>query len=76
MLSVEIAQAPQRRFGKRRHAAGLNFGDCFACAVAKQSPAAVSVLRRILAANCPRVQADPMHDVCGMHFPQLVESFG
>lgn len=29
-----IARAAWRRFGKGRHAAGLNFGDCFAYALA------------------------------------------
>jgi hypothetical protein len=28
-------------------------------------------LRRILAADCPRVIAGEMHDVCGIHFPGL-----
>jgi ribonuclease VapC len=30
-----LAQEGFRRFGKRRHPAGLNFGDCFAYAAAK-----------------------------------------
>ena len=34
---VEIARAAWRRYGKGRHAAGLNFGDCFAYALAKVS---------------------------------------
>ncbi len=34
---VEIARSAWRRFGKGRHAAALNFGDCFAYALAKQS---------------------------------------
>jgi len=34
---VEIARAAFRRFGKRRHPAGLNYGDCFAYALAKAS---------------------------------------
>jgi ribonuclease VapC len=34
---VEIARSAWRRFGKGRHAAGLNFGDCFAYALAKFS---------------------------------------
>jgi ribonuclease VapC len=34
---VEIARAAFRRFGKGRHAAGLNYGDCFAYALAKAS---------------------------------------
>lgn len=33
---VEIARSAWRRFGKGRHAAALNFGDCFAYALAKQ----------------------------------------
>ncbi|MEO7145580.1 MAG: type II toxin-antitoxin system VapC family toxin [Bryobacteraceae bacterium] len=32
---AEIARAAYRRYGKGRHAAGLNFGDCFAYALAK-----------------------------------------
>ncbi|MBV8053146.1 MAG: type II toxin-antitoxin system VapC family toxin [Acidobacteriaceae bacterium] len=31
---VEIARSAWRRFGKGRHSAGLNFGDCFAYALA------------------------------------------
>ena len=34
---VEIARAAFRRFGKRRHPAGLNYGNCFAYALAKAS---------------------------------------
>lgn len=34
---VEIARDAWRRFGKGRHAAGLNFGDCFAYALARTS---------------------------------------
>jgi len=34
---VEIARSAWRRYGKGRHAAGLNFGDCFAYALAKFS---------------------------------------
>jgi len=32
---VEIAVDAFRRFGKGRHPAGLNFGDCFSYALAK-----------------------------------------
>jgi ribonuclease VapC len=32
---VDIARAAYRRYGKGRHAAGLNFGDCFSYALAK-----------------------------------------
>jgi ribonuclease VapC len=32
---VEIARVAWRRFGKGRHPAGLNYGDCFAYALAK-----------------------------------------
>jgi ribonuclease VapC len=32
---VEVARVAWRRYGKGRHPAGLNFGDCFAYAVAK-----------------------------------------
>ncbi len=34
---VEIARLGWRKYGKGRHAAGLNFGDCFAYALAKLS---------------------------------------
>jgi hypothetical protein len=29
-------------------------------------------LRRIIAADCPRMIAGQMHDVCGVHFPGLI----
>jgi len=32
---VELARSAWRRYGKGRHSAGLNFGDCFAYALAK-----------------------------------------
>ena len=32
----ELAVLAYQRFGKRRHPAGLNFGDCFAYACARQ----------------------------------------
>jgi ribonuclease VapC len=31
---VDVARSAWRKFGKGRHAAGLNFGDCFAYALA------------------------------------------
>jgi ribonuclease VapC len=34
---VEVARSAWRSFGKGRHPAGLNFGDCFAYALAKSS---------------------------------------
>jgi ribonuclease VapC len=34
---AELAREAWRRFGKGRHAAGLNFGDCFSYALAKAS---------------------------------------
>lgn len=34
---VEIARSAWRKYGKGRHLAGLNFGDCFAYALAKSS---------------------------------------
>jgi ribonuclease VapC len=34
---VEIARSAWRKFGKGRHPAGLNFGDCFTYALAKWS---------------------------------------
>ena len=34
---VELARAAWRRFGKGRHPAGLNYGDCFAYALAAAS---------------------------------------
>ena len=33
---VRIAREAYRRFGKGNHPAGLNFGDCFAYALAKE----------------------------------------
>ena len=33
---VEIARSAWRKYGKGRHPAGLNFGDCFAYALAKE----------------------------------------
>jgi ribonuclease VapC len=32
---IEIARSAWRRYGKGRHPAGLNFGDCFAYALAR-----------------------------------------
>jgi ribonuclease VapC len=32
---VEVARSAWRKYGKGRHPAGLNFGDCFAYALAK-----------------------------------------
>lgn len=34
---IEIARSAWRKYGKGRHQAGLNFGDCFAYALAKFS---------------------------------------
>lgn len=34
-VQAELARDGFRRYGKGRHAAGLNFGDCFAYALAK-----------------------------------------
>src|SRR5271157_2875366 len=34
---AEIARAAWRRYGKGRHKAGLNYGDCFSYALAKVS---------------------------------------
>ena len=34
---ADAARAAYRRFGKGRHRAGLNYGDCFAYALAKSS---------------------------------------
>ena len=34
---VELARRAYRAYGKGRHAAGLNYGDCFAYALAKAS---------------------------------------
>lgn len=31
----------------------------------------VPALLRIIAADCPRMQAAQIHDVCGVHLPQL-----
>ena len=35
LRQAEIARQAYRDFGKGRHKAGLNFGDCFAYALAK-----------------------------------------
>ncbi len=34
---AQLARAAYRRYGKGRHRAGLNFGDCFAYALAKDT---------------------------------------
>jgi ribonuclease VapC len=34
---ADIARSAWRKYGKGRHVAGLNFGDCFAYALAKSS---------------------------------------
>lgn len=34
---MELARVAYRRFGKGRHVAGLNFGDCFAYALSRWS---------------------------------------
>jgi ribonuclease VapC len=34
LVQTEIARRAWRRFGKGRHSAGLNFGDCFSYALA------------------------------------------
>ena len=31
----------------------------------------IPALLRLLAADCPRMQADKFHDVCGVHIPAL-----
>ena len=31
----------------------------------------IPVLLRVIAADCPRMQAAQIHDVCGVHLPQL-----
>lgn len=38
---AEIARSAWRRFGKGRHPAALNYGDCFAYALAKRQRAAL-----------------------------------
>ncbi len=37
LIKFEIARQAWRRYGKDRHSAGLNFGDCFAYAFARSS---------------------------------------
>lgn len=32
-------------------------------------------LRQILAADCPKMIANEMHDPCGIHFPEMSERF-
>ena len=36
---AEVAREAWRRFGKGRHPAGLNYGDCFSYALAKAAGA-------------------------------------
>ncbi len=36
LLQAQLAREAYRDFGKGRHRAGLNFGDCFAYALAKE----------------------------------------
>ena len=43
---VEIARSAWRKYGKGRHPAGLNFGDCFAYALAKVSGEPLLAKRR------------------------------
>jgi ribonuclease VapC len=38
---VEVARRAYRKYGKGRHRAGLNYGDCFAYALSKVSGAAL-----------------------------------
>ncbi|MDB5362855.1 MAG: PilT protein-like [Rhodospirillales bacterium] len=38
-VQAEVARAAFRQFGKGRHPAGLNYGDCFSYALAKVSEA-------------------------------------
>lgn len=38
---AEVARAAFRQFGKGRHPAGLNYGDCFSYALAKVSEASL-----------------------------------
>lgn len=37
LLHAKVAREAYRDFGKGRHRAGLNFGDCFAYALAKET---------------------------------------
>jgi hypothetical protein len=36
----------------------------------------IPTLRRIIAADCPKMQAEKIHDVCGIHFPDLSKRRG
>lgn len=36
----------------------------------------IPALFRLIAADCPRMQADKMHDVCGVHMPELPRLIG
>ena len=36
----------------------------------------VPALLRLIAADCPRMRADKMHDVCGVHMPGLPRLMG
>jgi ribonuclease VapC len=53
---VEIARQAWRRFGKGHHAAALNFGDCFAYALARASgEALLHVGKGFAGTDIPRV---------------------
>jgi len=44
--------------------------------LAEHGPALpIPELRRIVAADCAKMQAERMHDVCGVHFPELSRLF-
>lgn len=43
---VEAARSAWRRFGKGRHAAAFNYGDCFTYALAKWSGEAIVAKKR------------------------------
>jgi ribonuclease VapC len=43
--TAEIARIAYRTYGKGRHRAGLNYGDCFSYALAKASNEALLFIR-------------------------------
>jgi hypothetical protein len=36
----------------------------------------IPALLRLIAADCPRMQTDKFHDICGAHMPELSRLMG
>lgn len=44
--------------------------------IARYGPTmSIPSLRRVIAEDCPRMQAGKLHDICGVHFLQLPQLF-